>query len=369
MNRSIIFIICGLLLHYITIAQMSIHDPHWNIAFKDTFDTLNTNIWQIKDNFDHYGGLPVFCSQNVYINNNTLILEAKKEPYCCDTIHVNEWECKKQWLTGECYQYSSGYIETKSVVFKYGYVEAKIRLPAGNGFFPAFWLFRAPNVPPENANEIDIFEMDGAKTTTMGTNLHMKYCNPDICKKYNYDCNCPYLNAQNCPDIDPTILCYGQHVSIPSYTTWRTYAVEWSSEKIIWYVDGQMVRNFPNPGIHDYVRIILNFGLASSRPPDQSTPFPSIMEVDYVKVYQLRCDKNTPVYEITNYDNPQAPNYYNYAVKKLISLSGTSSLTAGQNVSLRAAEYIELTNGFEVPLGAELYLDISPCEMVKTGRQ
>ena len=55
-------------------------------------------------------------------------------------------------------------------------------------------------------------------------------------------------------------------------------------------------------------------------------------------------------------------NTYNYAVKKSISLSGVSSLSLGQNVFLRATDFIELKAGFEVPLGAELYLDVTPCE-------
>ena len=86
------------------------------------------------------------------------------------------------------------------------------------------------------------------------------------------------------------------------------------------------------------------------------------MYIDQANAYKLKYDCKTPINEILNYDQPLSPNYYDYKVKKSISLSGISSLKSGQNVSLRATDFIELKAGFEVPIGAELYLDINPCE-------
>ena len=80
------------------------------------------------------------------------------------------------------------------------------------------------------------------------------------------------------------------------------------------------------------------------------------MYVDYVKVYQLKCDKNTVVTKIPNF------NTYNYAVKKSISLSGATIIPKSSNISLRATDFIELKPGFETPLGTEMYLDVSPCQ-------
>ena len=79
-----------------------------------------------------------------------------------------------------------------------------------------------------------------------------------------------------------------------------------------------------------------------------------------VNAYQIKYDCKTPIIEISDYDN------FDYRVKKSITLSSASSLLSGQNVSLRATDFIELTNGFEVPEGAELYLDVNPCEQSAT---
>jgi hypothetical protein len=154
-----------------------------------------------------------------------------------------------------------------------------------------------------------------------------------------------------------------------SYEDWHTYAVEWDRDKIIYYVDGIAIRTVINSNIDNYgasiidpVRIMLGSGVASGFLLDNSY-FEEYKYVDYVKVYQLKCDKNTAIAQIPNF------NTYNYAVKKYISLSNTTTIPPNSNITLRAAEYIELTHGFEVPLGSELYLDVSPCgEVVNVGQ-
>jgi len=59
--------------------------------------------------------------------------------------------------------------------------------------------------------------------------------------------------------------------------------------------------------------------------------------------------------------------WVNYAVKKSISLSSTTTIPQNNKICLRATDFIELKNGFEVPLGAELYLDVTPCESAGIG--
>ena len=121
------------------------------------------------------------------------------------------------------------------------------------------------------------------------------------------------------------------------------------------------IRTLTNHNIIDPIRIILSNGIDSLHLPPTSPSFTEYMYVDYIKVHQLKCDKYTVVNEISNF------NTYNYAVKKSITLSGATTIPAGSNISLRATNFIELKNGFEVPLGAELYLDINPCDNTSIG--
>jgi len=152
---------------------------------------------------------------------------------------------------------------------------------------------------------------------------------------------------------------------------WHKYAVEWLEGRVTFYMDDEaffVISNRTTP-FRQNKNLLLDLQTDKFKanyktsPPD--TTYNGILgyfDVNYFRYHQLKYDCGTPVVEILNYDNPQLPNYYNYAVKKSISLSGVSSLTSGQNVSLRATDFIELKAGFEAPLGAELYLDINSCE-------
>lgn len=324
--------------------QTPSNDPHWVLVWADNFNTLNTNIWLVQNNFDHYGGEPqVYTNRvdNVFVNNGHLVLRAKKETYSCPSGSINQWKCARQNKTGQPYDYTSGWVETKQAFnTQYGYIESRIKLPNGHGFWPAFWTYVGSGVSNNtNAAEIDIFEMLGSDYRAphiVGTNIHLAY-------------------SGNLPD-------YGQDL-IPvnfSYTSWHTYGIEWSPSKIIWYIDGYPSRIYPNPGVVDPVRIILNFALEPWAPPNQSTPFPADMIVDYVKVYELRKDCGT----IMNVCNYNFALYDNKVKKKIIIGNGTCTNTVGveQSVYLRTSEGVIINGDFTVPVGAELYIDVNPCD-------
>jgi beta-glucanase (GH16 family) len=67
----------------------------------------------------------------------------------------------------------------------------------------------------------------------------------------------------------------------------HTYAVEWSADAIIWFFDG--VEKFRSgqgvPQQPMYLLVNLAIGGAWPVPPDESTPWPSSFDVDYVRVY------------------------------------------------------------------------------------
>jgi hypothetical protein len=80
-------------------------------------------------------------------------------------------------------------------------------------------------------------------------------------------------------------------------------------------------------------------------------------------VYQLRCDKNTPltINNLTNLAN------YDNKVKKSITINAITIPASGNNICLRANDFIELKPGFEVQKGRDVYLDVSPCEISNGG--
>lgn len=301
-----------------TFGQTPANDPHWQLVWQDEFNTLNTNIWEVANNFDHYGEPQMYRTNNTSALNGNLVLKVKSESYLG-------------------HNYTSGWVETKQAYnTQFGYIESRIKLPYGYGFWPAFWTFIGSGVSGSNAAEIDIFEMLGhSPSNEITTNIHLNYPDGNI-----------YFQKQT-----PTNYDYNN--------TWHTYGIEWSPSKIIWYVDGSPIRLFPNHGIIDPVRIILNLAIEPSYLSNSSTPFPSEMLVDYVKVYDLKNDCNTIIntcnYNFSTYDNK---------VKKEIIIGGSScvnSIPNNTNTFLRATDGVLINGDFTVPIGSELYIDVNPC--------
>lgn len=277
-----------------------LHAQQFRLLWEDQFDSLNTDRWLVQNNFDHYGGeLQVYTNrpENVFTENGNLILRVLRENYTCPSEALNPWRCARQYNTGKPYEYTSGWVETQpDWKMQFGYVEARISLPYGRGFWPAFWTFVAEGLPTHtNAAEIDIFEMYGHKpATNLETNVHLEYCNPD---RFDY------------PDC-PSIPSYHKSHIIPNYANkYHVYGCEWTPEFIKFKFNGVNIRVMNNPGVVDPVRIIMNMAILVGNPPTQYTPFPSDIKIDYVRVYEVAQTTNTNVnlpqgLEIKVFPNP-----------------------------------------------------------------
>ncbi len=312
-------------------AQLPPEDRHWQLIFEEAFDSLDTQTWKVANNFDHYGEPQVYTNrpENVIVKDGELVIQVNMEDYRCR--ERGGAACNQPW-----YEYTSGWVETELFSqIRYGYLESRMKLPYGHGLWPAFWTFGAGGGEQRsNVAEIDIFEMLGSEPPTqMGTNLHMDYC-----RCPGNSCACEFFGQVRCPDVNPEILCNRLDLEIPDYSEdYLVYGLEWSPDKIIWYVNGKMVRNSANPGIVDPVRVIYSLAVIPWDPPDESTPFPSAMYIDYFKFYQMDTD-----------------------IPDTLRLGGEgkeSAFPTNTSVTFRAKEEIIIEGEFYVPLGASVYLD------------
>lgn len=169
--------------------------------------------------------------------------------------------------------YTSGLIHSyPALVQAYGRFEARMKLPKGNGLWPAFWLMPAPITWPP---EIDVMENLARDPRTIYFTHH-------------WSANYPYPGSpqggEQGSSIQTVDLSAGFHV----------YAVEWSPTSLVWYLDGvkvwQASSHLPVVGYGwtgMYVIVNLAVGAAGSWPgaPDATTVFPATLEVDYVRVY------------------------------------------------------------------------------------
>lgn len=313
------------------------NDPHWQLVWEDNFDSLDLDIWEVKDNFDHYGGLQVFRTNNVYTESGSLVIEFKNELYSCPAWAIDpNWFCVRQYNYGLPYSFTSGQVHSKAPYnTQYGYIEARIKFPHGYALWPAFWTYKGDGLASTtNHAEIDIAEMVGMLgPEIIHTNLHKHY---------------PDDHAMN---IKPHM---GYH-----WEDWHTYGIEWSPSKLIWYLDGVPIRFFPNHGVVDPVRIIMGVGLF----PDldiSSMTFPYKMRTDFVRVYELKKDCSTTL----NLCNYSFPTYDNLVKKEIIIGDGTCTNTIypWENILMRASEGITINGDFTVQPGGQLYFDASTCD-------
>jgi beta-glucanase (GH16 family) len=184
---------------------------------------------------------------------------------------------KKETVNGA--QYTSHRMNTSGKFqFQYGRVEARIKVPKGNGFWPAFWMMGADFLtgrPWPYNGETDIMEVLGKDTTNSYSTLHA-----------------PAYNGAGG---------YGKEYGLPGggdfANDYHVWAAEWDSKGIRFLVDNQevfyaskeTVEATRGPWIFDHpFYIILNLAVGGDfpGPVDATTPFPSSMLVDYVHVYQ-----------------------------------------------------------------------------------
>jgi len=153
-----------------------------------------------------------------------------------------------------------------------------MRLPGGQGLWPAFWLLPQDSFYGTWAasGEIDVMEavnLGGLGGNTVAGTLH-----------YGGEW--------------PNNVFTGDQYAVPSSATdeFHTYALEWDVNEMRWYVDGVLygmqntwyssAATFPAPFDQRFY-ILFNVAVGGNfpGPPNGSTTFPVTMEVDYVRVY------------------------------------------------------------------------------------
>ncbi len=171
--------------------------------------------------------------------------------------------------------YTSARLKTEGLYsLTYGRIEARLKLPTGQGLWPAFWALGTDitTVGWPQCGEMDVMEWGllGAPTTQINQTTHW---------------------SANGSTAD-----YGGTYNLPSNSTsaYHVYAVDWYPSSLIYSVDGNVVATakiatgsiaaFSNPF---FILLNMAVGGAFPGPPSSSLQFPQSYLVDYVRVYSL----------------------------------------------------------------------------------
>jgi beta-glucanase (GH16 family) len=159
--------------------------------------------------------------------------------------------------------YTSGTLNTARLFEQqYGYFEARLKPPAGRGFWTAWWLRDVAGWPPA----IDILTLMGEEPTLLGTGL---WWTGELGRE------------SDSQSFEMEDLSADFHV----------YGVEWTATELIFYFDGQELRRTTR-GVDSVQRPLfptLNLSISTGEvglAPDASTPWPGRLEIDWVRVYE-----------------------------------------------------------------------------------
>lgn len=156
----------------------------------------------------------------------------------------------------------------------YGYFEARLKLPAGRGTWPAFWMMPKNFTAWPDDGEVDIMEEVGYHANYVSSSIH--------CAAYNH-----VLGTQKT----------AENLCATAQTDFHIYGCLWTAELIKFYVDGKETLTFANDGKGNkstwpfnapfYLKLNLAWGgnWGGAQGVDESI-LPATYEVDYVRVYQ-----------------------------------------------------------------------------------
>ncbi|WP_327031034.1 family 16 glycosylhydrolase [Micromonospora sp. NBC_01740] len=250
------------------------------ITWQDEFNaSAGTPVDQSKWRFDIGGGGWGNNERQYYTNSTSnavhdgqgnLVITARRE-------NPANYQCHY----GRCEYTSARLLTAATFTQAYGRFEARIKIPRGQGIWPAFWMLGNDmgGVGWPNAGEIDIMENIGREPNTVYGTIHG-----------------PGYSGGGGITGSRTI---GQ----PLADTFHTYRVDWEPNSIIWYLDGvEFHRVDPgrlggNRWVFDHpFFMILNVAVGGNWPgyPDASTQFPQQMLVDYVRVSGYTSGGNPP---------------------------------------------------------------------------
>lgn len=272
-------------------------DPAYKLVWEDNFDgtELNRDDWNVELHDPGWVNAEwqeyVDCEDNIYVKDGNLVIQPIK-------MKVDHKD-----------YYTSGRVNTQNKHdFLYGRFEARLKVPSGKGYLPAFWM-----MPTDESfygqwpkcGEIDIMEVMGQSTDTLHGTLH--FGEPHSQKQGTY-----ILEDGNFAD------------------EFHVFACEWEPGEMRFYVDNELYftehdwftkRNgfdevtYPAPFDQPFY-MILNVAVGGSWVgyPDASTEFGenAQMVVDYVRVYQKdEYDENVsePVKEVVFKEADETGNY------------------------------------------------------------
>jgi len=209
--------------------------------------------------------------ENAFQSDGSLVIKAIKEQFT-GSDHITR-------------QFTSARLLTKNKFSpQFGRFEARIKMPFGQGIWPAFWMLGS-NIDTVNwptCGEVDIMENIGREPSIIHGTIH----GPGYSGGDGPSASFTLPNNQRFADA------------------FHTFAVEWEPDVVRFYCDGILYKTRTPADIpgktwvfnHPFF-VIVNLAVGGNWPgnPDATTVFPQTLMVDYIRIYQRTTPSSTPV--------------------------------------------------------------------------
>lgn len=199
--------------------------PGFTLEVDDRFDEFNADFWQKGDGAVGTESACRFQPQGVQVSNGMLELLVQEEEVDAG------WSIDHQKMK-TAYAYTCGELRTRDdKKFLYGRMETRMKAPsrdAASGYILSLFTYindHDGSNNPQNRNfweEIDI-ELEGGRPDKIQANLIYG------------------LNTWSWADTRD-FGAWEDKIEVGPVDQWRVFAIEWLPEKILWYVDGKLVK-------------------------------------------------------------------------------------------------------------------------------
>ncbi len=257
----------------------------WNLVWSDEFDRdglPDPAKWSYEEGFVRNRELQYYTverSQNARVEAGHLVIEARKEQYPNPRYQADAPERRWQQRREHADYTSASLITRGRAAWTYGRIEVRAKLPSGRGTWPAIWMLgtNMSAVGWPACGEIDIMEYVGHDPGVVHANVHTR--------GYNHARGNGRGARVNVPDAEQAF---------------HLYAVEWTPEKLEFFVDDRKYFTLENDGTgvdswpFDAPQyLILNLAIGGAWGGQQGIDdaiFPQRFLIDYVRIYQRPVD-------------------------------------------------------------------------------
>lgn len=255
---------------------------NWELVFEDEFKDFDESIWTPNMELDKITmrrSKCFFIKDNVEVEDGNLIITSRKETKTIIKENGKEKISK----------YTSGYVQSfRKFKFKYGYIEARMKIPTAKGLWPAFWLMPDRSTDP-NAPFLQgmrsIRNENGTKNGFVGKGMeidimeHLTEWGPN---KFHY--------AAHWDGYGDQLKSFSKSHTIKTSTDngYHKFGLYWTKNLLVWFADDKEIGRWKNERVADVpMYIIFNTnmgGWATDKIADKALPEKTL--IDYVRVWE-----------------------------------------------------------------------------------